>query len=811
MNKIKRFNDMVDELRRNQHLLAAILLLFVLAIFYRDVVFNGKTFLMETAAPGTMPNAGPYNYKGVSTGFVVNDSGAIAWAKEPLNRYISKSVKNGDFPLWNPYAGLAGSPLFADGHTGSLEPVQFLFFFIPDWYWPYAVDTQLLLRFLLAGFFCYLFARRLKIDFLGGVSAGILFMLSSYFVTYGNHPQIKTEALLPLVLYGYDRLVDFEDKQAFWFCALFIGWAIIAAMPEATFFILFLGALWYFYKSIIQVKETENRFTAAKNTFLRDLGSTILGFLISSVYLLPFFEFVSFAKSIHSAGTGGVSFPLWKLPNLIFQIPGSFYLQLGFFAIFCLFFSLLHLKEWALKYGQSPIFFGLYSIIFIFMIYDFPPTNWIRTLPVLNQLTLTKYPIPSIVFCLAILAGMLIDGIIYTQLLYRKVFLPLLIIFILFIGLPALGYPSKSLDAYFASDNSIRFVLMLIISVLARWTLILVELIFVYKSQKISGRVLQVGLLLLIVAELFFGGGRITRLDRIDPFHPPPFVDYLQGDNELFRIFGLDGILYPNISTAYRLADIRWLYALIPKRTYDFSAHFIESKEVNTIRLTGTVLPISAEMFDLLNVKYILKQSSHDSQQTIKETMNLRRYSLVYQDQDVEIYRNDNVFPRAFMAYNIVNTPTFDKALNLLSNRDLNLRQTAVVERLPTELTDSINENDHQMQSEAGSAKLINSSELEVKVNTKAPGLLIVTDQYYPGWRAYVNGKLTPIYVVDGIFRGVFLNKGDHIIEFKYQPSSFMLGALLSAISLLIVFVFLAINRNNFLRKQIERVRREYF
>jgi hypothetical protein len=58
-------------------------------------------------------------------GFVVNDLGAIAWRIEPFNRFLSKSIKRGDFPFWNSYAGLAGNPLLADGHTGPWNRYNF--------------------------------------------------------------------------------------------------------------------------------------------------------------------------------------------------------------------------------------------------------------------------------------------------------------------------------------------------------------------------------------------------------------------------------------------------------------------------------------------------------------------------------------------------------------------------------------------------------------------------------------------------------------------------------------------------------------
>jgi hypothetical protein len=158
MNSNLNGKDSIKRWLKNEHLRAVAILVIILAIFYRDVVFEGRTFLMETAVQGTMPNAGPYNDHDKTTGFVVNDAGANAWFGEPLNKFISESIKQGDFPLWNPYAGPAGIPLLADGATGPLEPIQFIFFLFPNRIWPYSVDLQLLIRFFLAGFGCYLFA-----------------------------------------------------------------------------------------------------------------------------------------------------------------------------------------------------------------------------------------------------------------------------------------------------------------------------------------------------------------------------------------------------------------------------------------------------------------------------------------------------------------------------------------------------------------------------------------------------------------------------------------------------------------------------
>ena len=942
MNNIDSFSKSVV---KRENLSAAAILIFILVAFYSDVIFGGRTFLMETAVAGTMPRAGPYKYEGTRPGFVVNDGGAIAWYGEPLNRFISRSMQRGDFPLWNPYAGLAGSPLLADGQTGPLEPIQFLFFFVPDRIWPLAIDVQLILRFLIVGFACYLFARRQDIDFLGSITAAILFMLSSYFVTYGNHPQIKTEALLPLVVYGFDRLVDPKDRAGFWLCALFMGWAIVAAMPESTFFALFLGTLWYFCKSLLPWKKNDQLLLKTKQLLLRFAGSTLLGFLISAAYLLPFLELVRLAKSSHAPEIGRDAYALRLLPGLLFQIRTIFFLHIGFFALFALVFSWLNLKNWS-KYRYHVIFFSLYAAIFLSTLFGFPLTNWLRDLPVFNQLDVGKYPFPSIVFSLAILTGILVDRAKEGPLSYQKLSFSLLILLILFIGLPGINN-FESFSAYSSDGLFINIAILLIIG----RSILLYLLAFYQVRRRLSPSLVQIVLLVMIALEPFFWVLRINRPDRFDPYQSPPFVQALK-EREDARIFGLDGTLYPNISTAYQLADVRWLSALAPQRTYDFSSRFIESNEVNTLRLTGTVLPVSDKMFNLLNVKYVLRQNSylqdsancpfttdhqpyfgsdtlnpliyeqnqhkenffpplplningvtrtsifaqspqrfevdivipeeapelgfsiglnpktflpeygdgvtfrvillerdqkfelfskyvdpknHPCDRTwFDESINLEKwagkkvvlrfvttggptgdtssdlaywgdirfvsapgsreaegnrpaesYSLIYQDQDVLIYQNRDVYPRAFIIHDLIDATRFNQALDLLANPALDLRRTAVVENFPADLQGLIEKNRQEHPSGSAEVKRVDSDRLAVEVETNSPGLLVLSEQYYPGWRAYVDGEETRIYPADGILRGIFLEKGKHTVRFEYRPLSFLIGLIVSIVSLL--------------------------
>jgi uncharacterized membrane protein YfhO len=71
---------------------------------------------------------------------------------------------------------------------------------------------------------------------------------------------------------------------------------------------------------------------------------------------------------------------------------------------------------------------------------------------------------------------------------------------------------------------------------------------------------------------------------------------------------------------------------------------------------------------------------------------------------------------------------------------------------------------------------------LEVKM--AADGLLVLSEVYYPGWRAYTNGKEVPIYRADHILRAVPLKAGDHRVEMVFDPLWPKVGMAVSGVTL---------------------------
>jgi hypothetical protein len=148
----------------------------------------------------------------------------------------------------------------------------------------------------------------------------------------------------------------------------------------------------------------------------------------------------------------------------------------------------------------------------------------------------------------------------------------------------------------------------------------------------------------------------------------------------------------------------------------------------------------------------------------------------------VWIYENPNVVPRAFMVHHVQQEPK-DEVLDTLHAADFNWYHSVIMTGpLPAEQQAQLSETPIPSQS---TVTLTNyqAQQVDVQVETAVAGLLILSDSYYPGWVAQIDGNNTPIYRVDNILRGVFVPPGAHQISFRFQPQILQTAGIIAAIS----------------------------
>jgi hypothetical protein len=79
--------------------------------------------------------------------------------------------------------------------------------------------------------------------------------------------------------------------------------------------------------------------------------------------------------------------------------------------------------------------------------------------------------------------------------------------------------------------------------------------------------------------------------------------------------------------------------------------------------------------------------------------------------------------------------------------------------------------------------KLYQNDQVQINAQLNEPGILVLTDAFYPGWKVFVDGKEQRILRANYLFRGVELAAGNHRVEFVYDPLSFKIGWIISLLT----------------------------
>jgi hypothetical protein len=153
--------------------------------------------------------------------------------------------------------------------------------------------------------------------------------------------------------------------------------------------------------------------------------------------------------------------------------------------------------------------------------------------------------------------------------------------------------------------------------------------------------------------------------------------------------------------------------------------------------------------------------------------------------QGVWIYENPNVLPRAFVVHRAEIT-TAAELLDRLNAQDFNPWTTILLESpLPNEQAIQLANAPLRSDSVAHITRY-DLHEVEITAEMKAPGILVLSDQWYPGWQVTVDGVDAPLLRTNYALRGVFVPDGTHQVTFRFRPLPLYLGLALAVITLML-------------------------
>lgn len=199
----------------------------------------------------------------------------------PIQEFIEKLIKSGQFPFWNHY-NFSGYPILGYIEASIFYPITlFLNLIFPT---VLSYNLSIILHYSLAGIFMYLFLQEYSLNYYASFTGGLIFMFSGSVVSQRSHPwQLYTMIWIPLVLLLLEKFRKTKRIEYILIASLFYAISFFAGSPQIFLYSSIVILFYILFYSLI--------FEGVKNYyFLLSFLIFIFGALIASIQIFSSIE-----------------------------------------------------------------------------------------------------------------------------------------------------------------------------------------------------------------------------------------------------------------------------------------------------------------------------------------------------------------------------------------------------------------------------------------------------------------------------------------------------------------------------------------
>jgi len=751
--------------------------------------------------------------------------------------YAEFLTGHGVIPLWNPYI-LGGLPFIDALHGDALYPASLMNLFLSVHRF---IGIKLVVHVFVAGLCMYAFLRVRGLRHMASLVGGVGYAFAPYLVSliYAGHDgKLYVTALLPLAFTCLAR--GLGTLKAFYFVMLggVVGLILLTSHVQMAAYALW-GLGLYLIIHLIGVWRRDRSFRAWGRPILLFAAGVFIGFALGLVQFLPAYLYTS----AFSPRAGGVSYEYatsWSLhpeeivslviPQFVHYLdaywgrnpfklnceaPGILLLLLGSVAL-------------CLRWGRRAAAVFLVSVVLFFL--SMASTGAVRMVFTLLAVGGFVYSIArarDLAFYLLVSVFALFYAVGAHTPLYRVFFevipgvkffrAPSTIMMLFLFATAALaGFGADRIQSAGRSPEGQRILRFLVwgvgagvvlLAVLAVGREVLVNAWEWGVFPEMGGRrgILEanypaflkgVGIALLLAA----GAALCVWLVSTKKVRPAWVVGGL-GILTIASVWPVDGDFVQTLRVeefvvrdpiTHRMTEDPDLFRVLPvtgNRAYDrnylpiFGLQTVNGFHDNRLRIfdefTADGRLLNGRVLDLYNTKYVVT-----TRPVAGET-----FELLEDLGGKRLYLNRMVLPRAFLAFNFEVIPDGARALERLMDPDFDYRSILILEEAPPGLRP-----DGSRLPIPAEVLAYGANEIRIRTRGETPGLLFIGDNYFPYWRARVDGAPARILRCDYAFRAVPVPGGTHEVVLTYRSNPLLAGAGVSGAAGVLVLGWLVVH-----------------